>query len=232
MFKSKKARILAVGCAVAALPASYAVAQSGGGVPADKVAAAGSKRVVIAAGQTETIMSATFKTSKPSDLMIQTALECSIFTQLLTNNTDNSATAGARVRVWVELDGKIVRVQSISTPPQDPAAQPAGDDSDKATFCDREYSRTVTDDETNVPLDGIDAEDDYIRTKSTHGFNWIRMNAGSGIHRLDVKAELTTNSDGQATAEAEIGNRTLIVEPTKMANNAVIAENGTSTSGN
>jgi hypothetical protein len=207
----------------------YAVAQSTGGTPADKVAAAGSKRVVVAAGQTETIMSATFKTSKPSDLLIQTALECSILTQLLTNNTDNSATAGSRVRVWVELDGKIVPVESISAPPQDPAAQPAGTDEDKATFCDREYSRTVTDDE-NLP-DGIDAEDDYIRTKSTHGFNWIRMNAGSGPHKVEVKATLTTATEGQATAEAEIGNRTLIVEPTKMANNAVIAENGTSTSG-
>jgi hypothetical protein len=225
LFKSKKARLIAATCAVAALPASYAVAQSGG-TPADKVAAAGSKRVVVAAGQTETIMSATFKSSKPSDLLIQTALECSIFTQLLTNNTDNSATAGARVRVWVELDGKIVPVQSISAPPQDPAAQPAGNDSDKATFCDREYSRTVTDDETL--LDGIDAEDDYIRTKSTHGFNWIRMNAGSGPHKVEVKATLTTATDGQATAEAEIGNRTLIVEPTKMANDAVISEAGTS----
>ena len=230
MFKSKRARAIGAACVIAALPASYAVAQSGGGTPANKVVAAGSKRVVVAAGQTETIMSATFKTSKPTDLMIQTALECSIFTQLLTNNTDNSATAGSRVRVWVELDGKIVPVQSISTPPQDPAAQPAGNESDKATFCDREYSRTVTDDEN--PLDGIDAQDDYIRTESTHGFNWIRMNAGSGIHRLEVKATLTTATEGQATAEAEIGNRTLIVEPTKMANNAVIAENGTSTSGN
>jgi hypothetical protein len=229
LFKSKKARAIAVGCAVAALPASYAVAQSGGGTPANKVVAAGSKRVVVAPGTNVTLMTATFKTSKPTDLMIQTALECSIFTRLVTNNSDNSATAGSRVRVWVELDGKIVPIQAVSSPPQNDQAPPAGDETDKATFCDREYSRTVTDEEN--PLDGIDQEDDYINTKSAHAFNWIRMNAGSGLHTVAVKADLSTATDGDAQAEAEIGNRTLIVEPTKMANNAVIAENGTSTSG-
>src|SRR3712207_5147961 len=141
LFKSKRARLVGIACASVAVTGmaagGYAVAQSGG-TPANKVVAAGSKRVVVAPGTNVTLMTATFKTSKPTDLMIHTALECSIFTRLVTNNSNTTATAGSRVRVWVELDGKIVRIESISTPPQDPAAQPAGDESDKATFCDRE----------------------------------------------------------------------------------------------
>lgn len=226
MLKSKKARLVGFGCAAVAatgMAGGYAIA-AGGGTPANKVVAAASKRVVVAAGQTETIMTATMRTSKPTDVMMHTALECSIFTQLLTNNTDNSATAGARIRVWLEVDGKIVSLLQSSQPPQNGTTPPSGNDTDKVTFCDREYSRTVTDDEN--PLDGIDAQDDYIRTKSAHGFNWVQMNLGSGIHTIAVKAELTTSTEGQATAEAEIGNRTLIVEPAKMANDAVIAENG------
>ena len=226
MFKSKRAQIVGLGCAavaVAGTAGGYAIAA--GGTPADKVVAAASKRVVVAAGQTETIMTATMRTSKPTDVMMHTALECSIFTELLTNNSDNSATAGSRIRVWIEVDGKIVSLLQNSQPPQNGTTPPSGNDTDKITFCDREYSRTVTDDES--PLDGIDSESDYIRTKSTHGFNWVQMNLGSGIHKIAVKAELTTSSEGQATAEAEIGNRTLIVEPTKMANDATIAENGT-----
>jgi hypothetical protein len=222
-----KFRTRAIGVlAVVAVPAAFFGAQAvaGSGTPANKVVAAGSKRVVVAAGQTETIMSGTMRTSKPTDIMIHAGLECSIFTQLLTNNTDNSATAGARARVWVEVDGKIVSLTQNSMPPQNDTVPSSGNDTDKVTFCDREYSRTVTDQED--PLDGIDSQDDYIRTKAAHGFNWVRMNMGSGIHKIEVKAELTTNTTGQATAELEIGNRTLIIEPTKMANDAVIQEAG------
>jgi hypothetical protein len=210
---------------VAAVIAGFAIA-AGSGVPANKVVAAGSKRVVVAPGDNVTLMTGTMKTSKPTDVMIHAALECSIFTGLTTNNSDNSATAGSRVRVWVEVDGKIVSLTQNSQPPQSGTTPASGNDTDKVTFCDREYSRTVTDDEN--PLDGIDSQDDYISTKSAHGFNWVQMNLGSGLHTIAVKATLTTTTDGNARATAEIGNRTLIVEPTKMANDAIIGEAGTS----
>jgi hypothetical protein len=195
---------------------------AGSGTPANKVVAAGAKREVVAANQTATILSGTMRTSKPTDVMIQATLECSILTGLVTNNDNPSSSAHSTVRVWAEVDGKIVSLQQASTPPQNPTA--AGNDSDKVTFCDREYARTVTDDEN--PLDGIDETDDYIRTKSAHGFNWVQMNLGSGIHSIVIKATLTTSTSGSATAEATIGNRTLIVEPTKMANDAVISDSG------
>lgn len=224
---------------VLALVAMFAVrtsfsalaADGEGGVPADKAVAAGSKRIVVGPQGAATLLTATFKTSKPSDLLMQVALECSLFTKLLTNNTDSSATAGAKVRAWLEIDGDIVPIVSSSTPPQDGSTPPSGGETDKVTFCDREYSRTVTDAEN--PLDGVDSEEDYIRTKSSHAFNWVRLNAGSGVHTVALKADITTTTDGaNATAEAEVGNRTLIIEPTKMANNADVSENGTSDSGN
>ena len=209
----------------AALPvivaAGVAIGQSNA-QPADKAVAAGSKRVVVGEGQTEKILSATMKTSKTTDVMIHTALECSILTALTTDTANPTATAGSNVKVWIEVDEKIVSLSQVSSPPQGPTAE--GDDSDKVTFCDREYSRTVTDAEGENGA--VDTEDDYIRTKSSHGFNWVQMNLGSGTHEVAVWATLTESASPNADAQAEIGNRTLIVEPTKMANNAVISENG------
>jgi hypothetical protein len=45
---------------------------------------------------------------------------------------------------------------------------------------------------------------------------------GAGIHRIEVKATLTESATADATAEAVIGNRSLIVEPSKLANDASI----------
>lgn len=215
---------VAIGVAVVAGFVGGQAIAGGAGTPANKVVAAASKRAVFAPGSNVTLLTGTMRTSKPTDIMIHTGLECSIFTKLLTNNTDSSATAGARVRAWIEVDGKVVSLTQNSQPPQNGTLPPSGSDTDKVTFCDREYSRTVTDDES-LP-DGIDSQDDYIRTKSTHGFNWVQMNLGSGIHTIALKATLTTEETGQATAEAEVGNRTMIIEPTKMANDAIIQENG------
>jgi hypothetical protein len=111
-----------------------------------------------------------------------------------------------------------VPINSVSNPPQPPPA--AGDKSDQVTFCSRTYSRTVTDAED--PLDGQDIEDDFIDTKNANSFNWLRLNMGSGAHTIVVKATLTEATNGDATAEAVIGNRSLIVEPEKLANDATI----------
>lgn len=204
-------------------------AENGGGTPANKAVAAGSTRVEMTPGTEVPLLSASFRTSKPSDLLMQVSLECSLFTALTTDNTTDSSMARSFVRAWLEIDEKIVPITSSSEPPQDGATPAEGGEGDKVTFCDREYSRTVTDAED--PLDGIDTEEDYLRTKSSHSFTWVQQNAGSGIHDVVLKAEIFTDTAGTATAEAIVGNRTLVIEPTKMANNAEIAENGTSTSG-
>jgi hypothetical protein len=190
--------------------------------PADKVVAAGSKMVVLGPNAEAEILSATLRTSKPTDLILSVAMECSIFTGLVTGPSGDggtdSATASGHIRAWVEIDGQIVPINSISNPPQPPP--PPGDDTDKVTFCNRTYSRTVTDAED--PLDGQDIEDDFIDTKNANSFNWLRLNMGAGIHRIVVKATLLQSTQGDATAEAAIGNRSLIVEPEKLANDATI----------
>src|SRR4051812_33368924 len=118
-----------VGTAVVAVPAALA-ATSGGGTPANKAVAAGAKTEAIAPGSEVTLMSATFKTSKPEDLLISVSAECSILTDVVIeggpNATAETSSARGLVRVWVEVDGKIVPIQDTSTPPQDPAANGNG----------------------------------------------------------------------------------------------------------
>jgi hypothetical protein len=218
----KRVMQLAVAIAIAAIAIGGTQAVFATHTPADKVVASGSKTQVLGPGDQVPILTATLKTSKPTDLILSVAMECSIFTRLVTGPSDqggaDTATASGVIRAWVEIDGKIVPINSVSNPPQPPPA--AGDDTDKVTFCNRTYSRTVTDAEN--PLDGQDIEDDFIDTKNANSFNWLRLNMGAGAHTIVVKATLTEATNGDATAEAVIGNRSLIVEPEKLANDATI----------
>ena len=152
-------------------------------------------------------------------------MECSILTSLITNNDNHSASAASGVRAWLTLDGKVVPIQDTSAPPQDPTGNGNGNAAaDGVNFCDREYARSVTDQEN--PLDGVDQESDYIKTKSAHSFSWVRLNAGSGVHTVALVAQFNSSQSASAQAQAIVGNRTLIIEPTKLANDAVIADNG------
>jgi len=184
--------------------------------PANKAVASGQKVVVAAPGENVTLMTAKFKTAAPEDAILNVSLECTILTALITNNDNNSATATSTITVWVEIDGKVVPINDVSSPGDHTPG--IGNDTDRVVFCNREYSRTVTD--TEDPEDGIDQIDDYISTKSSHSFQWLVMNLGSATHTITVKANLVTNTVGQAQATAVVGNRTLIVEPTKLANDA------------
>jgi|GEM_PF-2257279 len=191
--------------------------------PADKVVASGSKLVVMGPNAETTILSASMKTSGPTDLILSVTMECSIFTQLTTGPSEeggtDSAMAAGHIRAWVEIDGAIVPVNSDSANPT------PGTEDDKVTFCNRAYQRTVEDAEDTLLQpngDGQDIEDDYIATKDANAFNWLRLNLGSGEHTIVVKATLLQETDGDATAQAAIGNRLLVAEPSKLANNAVI----------
>jgi hypothetical protein len=57
---------------------------------------------------------------------------------------------------------------------------------------------------------------------SANAFNWIWLNAGSGQHTIVVKADLVVTEIGTAAAQAAVGNRTLVVEPEKLANDIAI----------
>jgi hypothetical protein len=214
----KRVMQLAVAIAIAAIAVGGTQAVLATHQPANKVVAAGDKLAVVAPQTATPILSATLRTSKPEDLILQVTLECSITTALVTSNSDPSSSSEGDIRVWVEIDGVRVPINSISNPPQPPPA--AGDPSDEVTFCNRTYSRTVMDQEN--PPDGQDREQDFIETKTSNAFNWLRLNMQSGIHTIVVKATLTTTVTGDASAEALIGNRSLIVEPAKLANDATI----------
>lgn len=210
-----------------AVPATLA-ATSGGAQPADKAVAAGSTLQVVDANQTQPILTTTIKTSKPEDLLMTVSLECSILTKLVTNNNNPSADQQASVRIWIDIDGKTVPVTDASAPPQDPSQTGNGNPAvDGVNFCAREYQRTVTNGET-AP-DGIDTQSDYIATKSAHAFSWVRLNTGSGTHSIQVFAKFfaTAQDSAGSNAQAYVGNRTLVVDPTKMANNAVISDTST-----
>jgi hypothetical protein len=201
-----------------AVPAANATHQ-----PADKVVASGKKIETTGLGEVDTLLTATLRSSSPSDLILSVAMECSIITDnVITGGSDVSTETSdsrAKVRIWVEIDGKIVPVNSVSTGTTS-STPAAGEDSDKVTFCNRIFTRTVTDKED--PLDGIDYSRDYIETKDANAFNWLRLNMGSGIHTIAVKAEFSASATAGSMAKAYIGNRSLIVQPAKLANDASI----------
>lgn len=206
--------------------------------PADKVVAAGNNVAPIEAGTEVTLLTATLRTSKPTDLMIHVTYECSLLTKLTTGpsttgGATDTANASASIRSWVEIETngvtRIVPISAASSPPQEGSTPNSGTKAqDGVTFCDRTYERTVTDGES--PQDGLDEEEDYIRTKTANAFNWVLLNAGSGIHTVRLKADIAeagpcaaaTNTN-QTCSDGFVGNRTMIIEPAKLANDATIA---------
>jgi hypothetical protein len=267
------------GAVAGLLVAGIAVGASDGPTPANKVVAGASETEVFSPKDGPVVLaSGTMRTSKPTDLLIQTSLECSILTKLTTGpsadaGATDTAKADATIRGWVVIDDdanieapadetgaaeRVVSIESESNPPQDPEESGSGSIlplakegnptlDDSATYCNRTYERTVTDGEN--ALDGIDEETDYINTKTANAFNWVLLNAGSGIHYVRWMGEIDGGSaatcskdstepappvqdeDGEDTANnactsAYVGNRTIIIEPTKMANDAVVGPSG------
>lgn len=226
---SRPAAIAAAG----ALIAGALVVTNGGGAmanhtPADKPFAAASKTVRFSPGASVPLLSATVKNSKPTDLILQVSMECSIVTDtVIAGSTapggSESATTTGTVRTWITVDGVIVPIISSSTPPQNPP--PPGDDTDKVTFCNRVFNRTVQD--TEDPQDGWDRSRDYIATKSANAFNWVRLNVGSGLHTIVLHGELTHSFSPGSSASAFVGNRSMIGLPGKFANDATVNDGGT-----
>jgi hypothetical protein len=178
--------------------------------PANKVSASGSTREVFGVpngSTTELLMSERVKTSKPTDLILGVTAECSITTDVTTVGTDTQGAEGL-IRLWITIDGKAVPVST------------ADNDSGRVVFCNRLYERTTQ-------LGSDDDEDSirtFMRTRNANGFNWMALNVGSATHTIEVWAELTTDATARASALAVVGNRTLIVEPVKSANDEAVSE--------
>jgi hypothetical protein len=152
-------------------------------------------------------------------------LECEIFTQhrRLDQTVVSTNQANGQVRVWVEVDDVIVPIESFSEPPQGPGTPIAGDD--KVSFCQRQEQFTQTD-----PEPGLEIEEWFQRNRDANAFNWVRLNTGSGIHRVEVVADFTeaASPPSFSAAQAAVGNRMLIVETTHMSNDILVSNPGSS----
>ncbi|HJR44370.1 MAG TPA: hypothetical protein VJ927_02075 [Actinomycetota bacterium] len=183
--------------------------------PANKVAAAGSEVEVMGPGDAVPILQETLKTSSPADLILQLTAECDILTDLTTggNGAEDSAGAFGQVRTWITIDDKVVPVSS------DDATETG-----KVVLCNRAHNKSVTDAED--PADGTDEERDMTQTRQANGFNWLALDTGflydnpangNNILEIVVWAEFTEEVVNRAEAEALVGHRTLIVEPTSAS---------------
>lgn len=192
--------------------------------PANKVAAAGSTVEVAGPGEEIPVLQERIKVSSPFDLILQLSAECDILTELTTGGSGlatDSASAFGQVRMWIEIDGRPVGITSTDNGPSEPGTN--GDDG-KVVFCNRAHEKEITDAET--PRNGTDEEREMTQTRQANAFNWLALDVGNdydtpgnGNNIVDVVvyAEFTETSVNRATAEALIGNRTLIAEPTNAS---------------
>ena len=201
--------------------------------PAMKAAAVGSDLDQV--NDATPILAERMRVSSPEDLIIQVTAECSILTHLITGGegpsdpaaSDTSFSYGS-VRLWVEIDGKRVPV-STDELPQDTDDEnsatdaPDTDDTGEVTFCNRAYQRTVTDGES--PQDGLDQEDDYIRTRTANAFNWVAFDTGfdydlddDNVLEVELWADFDETVVGRGTADAFVGSRTMVLEPIRVSN--------------
>ena len=194
--------------------------------PANKGAAAGSD--VDEISDAAPILSETMRVSSPEDAIISVSAECSILTELQTGGSNaDTATALGAVRLWVTVDGTRVAVSTDDTAVDgDDEVEDANDPSDigEVTFCNRAYSRTVSDTEGDGD---VDSEEDYIRTRTANAFNWLALDLGTfydspvnGNNIIEVQLwadfdEAVSSAD--AVADAFVGTRTMIIEPTKVS---------------
>lgn len=226
------------GAMAAALLFSLATAYDAGAShePANKGAAAGSDLDTI--GQDDLLLSETMRVSSPEDLIIAVTAECSILTELITGGTGDqgatdSATAFGSVRLRVEIDGKEVPVSANDGTGGEDDAADDDDEIGEVTFCNRAYSRTVTDEED--PQDGLDEEHDYIDTRTANAFNWIALDTGvnydspangNNIITVELFADYDVSTQGDAVADAFVGSRTMIIEPIKLSIHEQVGDDG------
>jgi hypothetical protein len=196
--------------AAAAIGGSFAIATH---EPADKVSAAGSETEVFSPNKAVTLLTEKVKTAKPTDLILGVSAECSIVTDVTTVGSETQEAEG-KVRVWIEVDNS----------PYTTHVPVSNEDTDqgRVVFCNRLYQRT-----TSLGADDQnDAVRTFMNTRAANAFNWMALNVGAGVHTIKVKADLDVDSTLRASALAVVGNRTLIVEPVKSANDEAVTQLG------
>jgi len=193
------------------------------GTAANKLAVSGSTVQRFGPNSNVVLLSETMKVSSVRDLILQVSAECSIITALDTSDETKKSVTG-QIEMWLEVDGVPVKVSDDDTG--------AG----KTVFCNRTYERQITD--TEDPEDGVDREQDFIRTRTANAFNWVALDAGTfyddpangnNVLNIVLKANLTqvgsgTCAFGGTCSEAIVGKRTLVIENTNAQNTEVITE--------
>lgn len=214
-------KTLAAALAVIALSAPFVAAAIGatdGASNAANKTSAGSSTVqhmsadVVDSDAGLAVLSTTIKTSKPTDLLLQLTMECALWTEVISTTIQNHpagygpySRAEAHVVAWVEVDGVPARL--------------AADDDGKVVFCDRVHEQELSDIDNST---GNHTIRQYLETRNANAFNWVVLNAGSGVHTVVVKVDIEAANTQGAFAEGAVGKRTLIVEPTRFANGATV----------
>ena len=187
--------------------------------PANKAAA--SSVSLVDFDRSAVLLRETMRVSSTQDVILNLAAECSILTELTTGGgglAEDSAEAFGQVNMNITIDGRPV---PISTFDQDPATPGTQNDDGTVTFCEREDRRTVRDAES--PEDGTDETYTYQRTKQANAWQWLALDVGknydapangNNIVDIVVHGYYATSEVGRAVADAYVGQRVLIAEPT------------------
>jgi hypothetical protein len=163
--------------------------------PANKVAVTASTDVVFGPGTEVTLLEEQIRTASRTDLILSVSLRCLILVRTTQSPPADMSHVLAVATVWVEVDGVPVPVSTH--------------DDGRVPFCDQSRLITTTD------LDEVNATSRTLG--GAHAFNWMRLDAGQGVHTITVKAELLDTEGVADNARAVIGQRTLIIEPVKLA---------------
>ena len=218
--------------------------------PANKVGAAGSTTEVIDPQTDTMVLQERVKVASSQDLILSLTSECSILTALRTGNDDaggpaatDTANSFGQLVFYITIDGERVPVTYTDEGNKEEPAEtdspavtrPFADGTGEVVFCNREYQRTVTNSESSD--DGIDTQEDFIRTRSANGFNWLARDIGfnyddpaNGNNIVDIVVFARFNRNGpgclptgipapseDSCSNGIVGRRTLIAEPTNAS---------------
>ena len=216
------------------------------GTPADKVTVAGSNFTVIGDGTTKQLLKATMKTSNPEDLIFQVTAECSIITQVFSTGNGTPMTSYGEVDIQVKIDGQPVPV--VSVPGQNAQKPTSSLDDGRIVFCDRVNTQTLqTGSASNMLTEYLQTKEAAgfnwaafnVGQSSSHvitvegTFCTSTTAPPYSISGTNDPQELATCTDsdksapsclptpmpGTTCSDAVVGDRTLIVSPTSLAQN-------------
>lgn len=170
------------------------------------VAASESEVAFVEPGDSAVVLEETLRVSNPTDLILSVTSECSILSELATQGNDRQSTNG-QLKLHVTIDGEHVAVSDEDA------------DAGRVVFCDRTYQRET------MQFDDEDARiEDFLGTRQANAFGWVALDAGEldldgdGLLTVELHAEYEESSTELADSYAAIGNRTLIIQPTRAKN--------------